>query len=618
MSRRITITSIISKDDFVTKAKEIYKENEFDYSLIAETFKKTERLSIICSKHGKFVTTYYKFIDKAQGCKECKKEELKEGRRLHLQEEFIKESTKVHNGFYNYDKVYYQGNNEKVIIICPIHGEFEQTPHDHKSGGGCKECARIRLVELNRNTTETFIKKANQIHNNFYDYSKSVYMTANDKLTIICPIHGEFEMLASSHLRGCDCPECANKKKGYGKGNKPKAKTTEQFIRDSKEIFGDAYNYSKTHYINARTPVIITCPIHGDFSVVPNKHLSAKRGCPKCIEEKIKEKFSKTTEEFIEQSKKIFGDYYDYSKTHYINNKTKVTISCLVHGDFEINPMKHIYEHQGCPECGKMKSAHSNRNTIEDFIRIGNSHFHGFYDYSETVFTDIKSEVDIICPIHGKFKTMAYSHMRGDGECPHCVKERQQRSFEEFVEAANKIYKGFYDYSEADYVDNNTEIKVICPIHGPFFVTPQKHLRTMSGCPRCKSTDIEKMINGMLTKNNIEFEIQKTFEWLKFKKNMYLDFYIDSIKVAIECHGPQHFKVCEFFGYNEDTFELYKKRDREKNKLCLEHGIKILYFATERFVDNYELGYLYTNVEDIMNIISEELRKIEVSSEGNE
>ena len=99
---------------------------------------------------------------------------------------------------------------------------------------------------------------------------------------------------------------------------------------------------------------------------------------------------------------------------------------------------------------------------------------------------------------------------------------------------------------------------------------------------------------------------------------MYLDFYIDSIKVAIECHGPQHFKVCEFIGYNEDTFELYKKRDREKNKLCLEHGIKILYFATERFVDNYELGYLYTNVEDIMNIISEELKKIEVTSEENE
>ena len=603
---RISITPVIVKDDFIKMSNEIYGADKFDFSLIPETFKKTDRLQIICLKHGQFQTSYYMFIDKKSGCKECIKEENKEQRRLYYQQKFIEESTKVHNGFYNYDKVNYQGKDVKVIITCPIHGDFEQTPHEHKAGSGCKECAHQRLIEINHKSTEWFVERANKVHNGFYNYDKTDYKTSNEKVIITCPIHGDFEILPSSHLSGHGCPKCANSRKGYGKGNKPVAKTTEQFIEESKQIFGEnTFDYSKTNYINARTPVIITCPTHGDFYVRPNTHLSSKRGCPVCAIENIKEQYSYNTKDFIRRSKEIFGDFYIYDKTVYVNNRTNVIITCPIHGDFEISPLKHLSARHGCPECGKIKSNDANRYTTEDFIRVGNIKFNGFYDYSQTEFKGMFEDVDIICPIHGKFTTKAYAHLKGNGECPECKKQRMALTFEDFLIIANKIFKNYYNYDEIniDDYDYYKEVKIICPKHGSFYVTPYNHIRNYQGCPECNITNLERDINSLLINNSIDFEIQKTFEWLKFKKNLYLDVYIDSIKVAIECQGIQHFKLCEFYGFDNDSFELYKQRDRQKKELCEQHGIKILYYSDIQYDENYELGKLYTDKDELLNII---------------
>ena len=62
----------------------------------------------------------------------------------------------------------------------------------------------------NRLTTEEFIAKAKQVHDNKYDYSKTKYNHSTDKVKIICPIHGEFEQQASVHLFGHGCPKCGN------------------------------------------------------------------------------------------------------------------------------------------------------------------------------------------------------------------------------------------------------------------------------------------------------------------------------------------------------------------------------------------------------------------------
>ena len=62
---------------------------------------------------------------------------------------------------------------------------------------------------------------------------------------------------------------------------------------------------------------------------------------------------------------------------------------------------------------------------------------------------------------------------------------------------------------------------------------------------------------------------------------MFLDFYLPEYKVAIECHGLQHFKPIDVFG-GDEFFKLTQKRDIEKKRLCEEHGIQILYFSNAR------------------------------------
>ena len=102
-------------------------------------------------------------------------------------------------------------------------------------------------------------------------------------------------------------------------------KTTSEFIKDSKKIHGDKYDYSLVEYIGARTKVKIICPQHGEFEQRPGAHFNGGRGCKQCgfnIRQRL------TTEQFIERARKLHGDKYDYSLVQYVNNRTKVKIIC--------------------------------------------------------------------------------------------------------------------------------------------------------------------------------------------------------------------------------------------------------------------------------------------------
>lgn len=102
------------------------------------------------------------------------------------QSEFIKKSKLIHNNNYSYDKVEYINYNTPVIITCPIHGDFAQTPGKHLNGQGCPKCAGKDF------TTEEFIRRSKLIHGSKYDYSQTKYIDAHSPLKIICPKHGEF------------------------------------------------------------------------------------------------------------------------------------------------------------------------------------------------------------------------------------------------------------------------------------------------------------------------------------------------------------------------------------------------------------------------------------------
>lgn len=187
-------------------------------------------------------------------------------------EEFIKKAKAIHDDKYDYSLVEYINSQTKVKIICPEHGEFEQKPNNHLNGGGCKTCYHQSMVL----DTTTFVIKAKQIHGDKYDYSITEYIESKSKVKIFCPKHGEFEQKASGHLSGKGCFSCFNNNK---------LSNTSEFINKSVLAHGNTYKYTNVDYINDKTKIAITCPIHGDFKQKPSNHLMGQ-GCPKCNESK--------------------------------------------------------------------------------------------------------------------------------------------------------------------------------------------------------------------------------------------------------------------------------------------------------------------------------------------
>ena len=190
-------------------------------------------------------------------------------------EEFIDKCVIKHNNKYDYSKTIYNGIHNNVTIICPIHGEFEQIAkiHVHR-GSGCPTCSKIKLNQVRYGTNE-FIEKCIKVHGNKYNYSKVDYKSSRINVTIICPIHGNFEQTPDNHLSGKGCKKCA----GYNLSK-------EQFIEDCIKVHGGKYDYSKINLDTKKRKIEVICPIHGSFLIGKANHRLLNQGCSLCTETK--------------------------------------------------------------------------------------------------------------------------------------------------------------------------------------------------------------------------------------------------------------------------------------------------------------------------------------------
>lgn len=155
------------------------------------------KVFIYCHVHGMFEQSPHHHVN-GRGCPGCY------GNKKHDNCSFIQKAREIHGDKYDYSKVEYKNNYSKVTINCPEHGDFEQKVTSHISGHGCAEC-----VGLRKNTNESFIEKSKKVHGYRYSYSKVSYVCSQEKVTITCPEHGDFEQIANAHLRGQGCPGCA-------------------------------------------------------------------------------------------------------------------------------------------------------------------------------------------------------------------------------------------------------------------------------------------------------------------------------------------------------------------------------------------------------------------------
>lgn len=222
-------------------------------------------------------TTVRRILDQAKLEAEEPKEESSEvGMDL---EKFIAQAKFIHQETYDYSESAYQMGS-KIKIICKIHGVFEQWPPAHLKGRGCPNCGMVKRAKTQSKGTEQFIKEAREIHGMDYDYSESLYSNAFNKVRIRCLTHHEvFEQAPHDHLKGQGCPKCGRKS-----SEELRSLGKEEFIKLSKEIHGDKYDYSKVVYLGNKDNVEIVCLIddHGSFWQSPNGHMSHEQGCPKC------------------------------------------------------------------------------------------------------------------------------------------------------------------------------------------------------------------------------------------------------------------------------------------------------------------------------------------------
>ena len=215
---------------------------------------------------------------------------------------------------------------------------------------------------------ETFLSKANQIHNNKYTYVESSYTNQRQNITIICPFHGSFEEIPRRHIEGKypkGCPKCPDLHPK--EVNKKPRMDTSTYVSKAREKHGDKYDYSKTNYTGARNKVTITCPIHGDFGQRANMHLF-KSGCLACAREAtLFSSEDRLTEQ--ELKSKLINDnkkHIDIDfKTYTGWNNATLKCVCSEHGEF-ITSAKNFHKRvHGCIDCTENLNSHSRSNYIK-------------------------------------------------------------------------------------------------------------------------------------------------------------------------------------------------------------------------------------------------------------
>ena len=201
----------LTTDELVKRFNIIHK-NKFDYPLMICS-NINSRIKIICPTHGEFKQRLSDHLY-GHGCNLCAIDKNIALKRNNLQN-LINRANMIHDNSYDYSLLNDHTSMQDIVdILCPKHGMFRKSMHSHiNKKRGCKYCAIDKITD----TKESFMIKSNKIHDNKYDYNKSVYVNSKTKLIITCPTHGDFSQRPMDHINSKQgCPVC-NESKGERK-----------------------------------------------------------------------------------------------------------------------------------------------------------------------------------------------------------------------------------------------------------------------------------------------------------------------------------------------------------------------------------------------------------------
>lgn len=152
----------------------------------------------------------------------------------------------------------------------------------------------------------------------------------------------------------------------------------------------------------------------------------------------LSKKFSAKKEGFIARARIVHGDEYDYEKVNYVNNKTKIIITCKKHGDFEQRPDNHTNLKHGCPKCKSDKQSSRQLKDTDQVIREFKQVHGDVFDYSKVKYVNGETDVVIVCANHGEFNQKPFTHLSGSS-CQKCYDERRKKLSDELLTISRKI-----------------------------------------------------------------------------------------------------------------------------------------------------------------------------------
>lgn len=415
------------------------------------------------------------------------------------------------------------------------------------------------------------------------------------------------------------------------------------FIERAKAIWGDAFDYTDMQFTTGKDPCVITCRKHGPFRVAmaQNHILKDSRfrtGCPYCKEEqtglpnqrlhkehraqKAKEEAERKAARKAEQERReelrkqeqeqkksdmaFYVSFYGYDVSKYDARQLHAIYASLKSKE---KLAKQRAERKAELERQKQLRAEERKRKEEERIRKRTAdlisqaiEIHGNkYDYTKTTYEKKLYHgkmmwvlANIYCPKHGYFDARPDVHIQQGCGCALCAgilnnlsaEERKQR----WLAQCHERFGDRFDYSQVEYVNNDSIVKIYCKEHDYLFeTTPDTHVRGYGGCPYCSASVGEVHIRKWLDDNNVKCDTQRKVPNENPDLDLYYlvsDFFLPDYNLYIEMNGQQHYMEVGLFKNHRNrdgslrerqrTFELQLLRDETFRKYCQDHRHNLL------------------------------------------
>jgi len=374
------------------------------------------------------------------------------------------------------------------------------------------------------------------------------------------------------------------------------------FLIKAKKIHGNKYDYDFVIYHNNNTKIDIKCnSCKNIFSQKPIGHL-AGYGCRKCAHAKIRS----TKEDFVLKAKKIHNEKFCYDFVEYVNSLTKVEIFCnqckII---FLQRPTDHLKGY-GCKICADRVL----KSNTEEFILKAKKIHGNKYNYDLVDYIKSTNKINIICNhCNNIFSSTPVNHLRSGSKCSICYKSERLNT-EKWIQRVKEIHGDKFDYNLVEYIASDKKVIIKCNKCNNLFSQVPYHHADGKGCPVCKESKGESKIAKYLKKKNINFDREKIFEGLFYKRCLRYDFHLTALNLLIEFDGEGHYEAC--FGKTVEekqvNLEDCQRRDKIKNEWAKANNIPLLripYWDFDRIEELIDAFIIKHTKKEIKQLVME-------------